>query len=382
VLSFEIYGTGIHNMGAMLMAESIAQKLRAVNPDSRMVVGAGFGDAKARGRLGFGLVDDVPGWAAGPYLRLAPISLRKLLDVARARDVSAILDASGFAYADAFGPRPAEYLLSRVERKARHGQKLLLLPQAFGPFEDVAVARACRRLFERAEIIYARDPSSQRMVNDLVGQDKARLCPDITIALHGAAWVPADIVLPDRFAAIVPNFRMLTQAGDPGGMRYFTILEQMIRRLNDARIPVVIVLHSRQEDLTLAEQLSVKAGGLPLFRHHDPLVVKAVLGRAVLVIGSRFHALVSALSQGVPCIGLGWAHKYEWLFRDFGAEEHLVPVTEVDRVLARLDVLIAPEGNRAQRAQLARQAEVLTGRVDAMWDDVVAAIGACQHVVP
>jgi colanic acid/amylovoran biosynthesis protein len=48
---------------------------------------------------------------------------------------------------------------------------------------------------------------------------------------------------------------------------------------------------------------------------------RAVIGRCDYLVGSRFHALVFALSQAVPCTALGWSHKYGELMGLFDAAQ-------------------------------------------------------------
>jgi polysaccharide pyruvyl transferase WcaK-like protein len=51
---------------------------------------------------------------------------------------------------------------------------------------------------------------------------------------------------------------------------------------------------------------------------------RSIIGRCEYLVGSRFHALVFALSQGVPCTALGWSHKYEELMSQFGVARDCV----------------------------------------------------------
>jgi colanic acid/amylovoran biosynthesis protein len=78
------------------------------------------------------------------------------------------------------------------------------------------------------------------------------------------------------------------------------------------------------EDRALARTLRGSMEGGLLVIDPPPAVAKGIIASCKAVVGSRYHALVSALSQGIPAVGTGWTHKYRALFRDYGCEENLV----------------------------------------------------------
>ncbi|MEJ1973804.1 MAG: polysaccharide pyruvyl transferase family protein [Lacunisphaera sp.] len=334
-LTLEIYGTGTHNRGAELMAIAVAERMRKTFPEVRMAVSPYFGDFLSRAGHGFLMAGDFPGRFRGRLLSavlpLSGASFKSSLGAIAPSEVDIVLDASGFAFSDQWGPGPAIALLNKMNRRDRRKQPLILLPQALGPFETPAVASAARALFARAEFVCARDRQSYFAAEKLGGARRLLRYPDFTLGVEPIQ--PQGNHLSGRFAAIVPNYRILDKTNNAA--EYIFSLEATIERLTQAGWNPVFVLHDAQEDRKVIQYIS-KGRHIPIVTDKDPRVLKGILGCAELVIGSRFHALVSSLSQGIPCIGLGWSHKYPELFRDFDAEGLLISDMKDFALLERL----------------------------------------------
>src|SRR5690606_30076167 len=103
----------------------------------------------------------------------------------------------------------------------------------------------------------------------------------------------------------------------------------------------------------------------------NPRILKAIIGKARLVIGSRFHALVCALTQAVPAIASGWSHKYQALFEDYGCPQCLLDVFDPpERVRAALSYVL-DEPNRANLIDtLKKREEEIRKRVHIMWQEI------------
>ena len=61
------------------------------------------------------------------------------------------------------------------------------------------------------------------------------------------------------------------------------------------------------------------------------------------LVASRFHAIVHAYKNSVPCVVLGWATKYHALLKQFGQEQYAldfrngVEVAEIQRAILQMD---------------------------------------------
>lgn len=370
-LTIEIHGTGTYNRGAELMTIAIVERMRKNFPGVRLVVSPLFGDFDARARYGLLTTWEFPGRGrskiSSVVIRYASEGLRSILGVLDPQEIDLILDASGFAFSDQWGSGPANALLEKSNDSCRSGKPLIMLPQAFGPFDEPQVAAASKRLFDRTALIFARDTHSHKELTSLgVTFPKLQRFPDFTVGVHPV--LSADIDLPAHFTAIVPNIRM-TDKGDSAA--YLDFLNRTIQHLQDREMNPVFVLHDAVEDRKVVEELQNRGHSIPVMESHDPRILKGILGRATLVVGSRFHALVSSLSQGVPCIGAGWSHKYPELFSDFNCPDLLVNDLSNDQHLQEAICKLADENSRAiYQSSIWNAANHLKELNETMWQEV------------
>jgi len=378
-LTIEIIGTGTHNRGAELMAIAVSERIRRSFPGARIAVSPEFGAPADRRKYGFLDTTEFSGRRLGRLKTLALTAVgRWRRNTVKSSDVSIVLDASGFAFSDQWGAARVDQIVQLMSRRHRRHQTYIMLPQALGPFNKPAVAEKSRQLFGRAELICARDRQSYASVKELIDHAGLRLYPDFTVDVSPVEG--ADLSLPGRFVAIVPNYRMLDKGE---GEAYLEFLHQALITTKELGLQPAFVLHDAEEDRRVISLVSDRfAEQIPILTDADPRVLKAILGAATFVIGSRFHALVSSLSQGVPCIGAGWSHKYPELFADFACPELLLSdLSDVDSLRAKIQIL-SEDATRAPIAtRIGEAALTIKQRTATMWEEVEAIIRAATAAV-
>jgi colanic acid/amylovoran biosynthesis protein len=307
---------------------------------------------------------------------LMPASFRQSFGLASEADIAAVLDASGFAFGDQLGPERTEQFAGDVIRWKQQGKPVVLLPQACGPFESPRLQRAMRDVVRHADRVYARDVTSLAHLRALSGEnERVRLAPDFTCLVRAA--LPDGFEPQARQACIVPNHRMIEKTSAADRDRYVPFLVSCLRELERRDLQPYVLLHDSRVDESLVLPLE-RAWGLPLrvVRESDPSMLKGILGTAHVVIGSRFHALVSALSQAVPSIAVGWSHKYERLLADYGCPDCLLsPGATDDQVRDLIGRVVGSDGRNRLIAQLKTAAAVVESQTRAMWVDVDAVLG-------
>lgn len=339
----EIKGTGSHNKGAEMMLLSIIQELQTESADLKLVVApqrrsceyAFFSKLGLHPKLSL----ELNGFQLGHMGQFIPKKLRRIYGIVLDSEVDCVLDASGFAYSDQWGPRPARMMAKYTKQWKKSGTKVILMPQAFGPFQNENIIPHVKAIIENSDMIYARDPSSYNALVEIADdEEKIRLAPDFTVLLEG--------ITPDYFneeeyqICIVPNKRMTDKLSE--GSDYIDFMIKAIGYVQDHGLKPFFLIHGGQEDLALANVINMRLSRvIPVLNEANSILIKGIIKSSKGLIGSRYHSLASALYSGTVCVGTGWSHKYSALFADFDFEEGFCSLSLSDEQLyERLNVII------------------------------------------
>jgi colanic acid/amylovoran biosynthesis protein len=365
----ELTGTNTRNKGAELMLVAVVEHF-ADHPDVQLAVNQFFGSYRERAQYGLLQRITLSGWGRSRVaVALMPEEFRRSFGLVHENDVDVVLDASGFAFGDQHPPERTIQFAERVEEAKQSGKPVILLPQALGPFTTSSIRDAFVRIVDAADLVYVRDDVSMKHAREAVG-DPSHLeqAPDFTNLVKPARTTESDAA--DR-ATIVPNQRMIEKAEtEDEASAYVPFMGMCIEAVAEAGLRPVLLLHEEDDDELASEIRESVERDVPIRQKTDPVALKRFLGESHLVVGSRFHALVGALSQGVPAVGTSWSHKYEQLFREYGCADMLLPVFADEEEVR--DRVAAAMGRRRDDLQgsITERGEELKQETRTMWRTV------------
>lgn len=360
----ELKGVEFINKGAYLMLLTIIEKVREVRKDAIFAMGIGARTPFRKLRA-HGIHAKLNGRRYSRLAKWIPRPIRRKLGFVLDKEIEVILDGSGFAFGDQWGAAYAQRRLgSKVSGWKRQGKKLILLPQAFGPFSEPELKKVMANILDHSDLVFAREEQSYGYLKELSCRADFRLAPDFTVLIKGR--IPADFDSSIYRVPIIPNYKM---TGEGRGKVYQRFLLSAIRNVLKTGLTPYFLIHEGAPDMEIARQVNAELETpLVVITNEDPLQIKGIISSAYFVVCSRFHGAVSALSQGVPCLVTGWSHKYGMLLKDYDYPEGLISdLEDEDGVRNLIFKLADPNENGNIARKLYRFSAIQRERSASMW---------------
>lgn len=376
----ELRGVEFQNKGAELMLRAILQIVKEEITDSIFVMEARSG-APIKEQRAAGIYTKLNkkkyGVNTGKVGLFIPKFIRRKFGFILDKEIDAVLDGSGFAFGDFWGAAKAgDRLANHIHRWKRQGKKVIVLPQAFGPFTKADIISKMETVLNEADLVFARDQYSFDYLKNLnAKQDNVYLKPDFTNLIKGVK--PAGFKSQDLEVAIIPNNKLLESNIFKDRDDYLDVLHRIVVNIERHGRKPFFLIHEGVKDLKLAQDVNEKHKlKIPILKEDDPLKVKGIIGLSKAIVTSRFHGLVSALSQAVPCLCIGWSHKYLALMEDYGFVEGLLSKEDVhsDEIEKKIEMVIKTDTARAISEKLEQGGEKQKELSRAMWVQVFSVL--------
>ena len=364
---------GFVNKGDQLMIQSVLEQIRLYHPDAQVLLRK---DAFIqnptyciKNRI-YPLESKNSGKKHSKYyVRLVNLLLGDRW-LTTPNQVDMILDCRGYHIADSWikDESYCHFLENYYALFSKKNRKLVMLPQAFGPFGNEPSKKSMRFIHEQAHLIYAREQQSYDFIRELFPEsNKIQIAPDFT-CLCKPSESPSVQLPYKQYVLIIPNARMLDKTGDEVSSRYLVFLETIVSYLTQLGEKVYLLNHEGASDEDLMKELNNRLEkSVPMLTGLSGTDIKAIIRDSKLLISARFHGVVSGLTQGVPTLCTSWGHKYVELLREYGCEQSVLLVERMEEALRIIkDALLNPE----KYAPKTRCIEETKKKTKRMWDDV------------
>jgi coenzyme F420-reducing hydrogenase beta subunit/polysaccharide pyruvyl transferase WcaK-like protein len=320
--------------------------------------------------------------------------------VRQLRDCSLMLDIGGITFAERglvllyniFTLWPAMLL----------GVPVVKLSQAVGPF-NAPINRACAKIFlNRCQRIYPRGELSARFLQDLdiktgstssIAADIAFLYqPGFSLSVENEDKVKA---LSSRLADfkktgqttifISPSSVVLKKIKSP---YYEQMLLDIITGIDRKDYHYVFLPNSNRSEsgksqnndilaILKIKELAESQFSPDLFSRIEWINwdlntkgIRELFQYANLVLTSRFHAMVSALSLGIPVYVIGWSHKYLEVLRMFGLDDYLIDFKDINSKVTALEITKILASQQAIKEKILRNQKSVIQLAKSQFDQI------------
>lgn len=255
-------------------------------------------------------------------------------------EIDLIIDVSGFHLGDKFDYLANKFYLNSIRVAKKYNIPMYLMPQSFGPFEFKTnrdeLLSDIKELLPYPKKIFAREKAGFELLKSF-GLDNVTLSTDMVLqskvispdkVYKSKHSVDTENITTENNVAVIPN-RQCLKFGNAD--RVFDVYKSVINELLNEGRNVYIFCHSA-EDLHMAENIK------EIFPDNDKVQLfkndfscfeyNEMMKFFDFIIVSRYHAMVHAYRNDIPCIVFGWAVKYNELAAAVGQGGYVFDITQ------------------------------------------------------
>jgi polysaccharide pyruvyl transferase WcaK-like protein len=278
----------------------------------------------------------------------------------------------------------------------KHDKPFFRFIQSYGPFKMWSVKFLAMIEFRKLPCVMARGKLSANSCKEVAGTVPVHNFPDIAITLPCAneLWLNRYLdkigLKQNTYIVLSPSAvvtSMRSKSNSSVGAKHVSVYAKIARHYLSVGERILFIPHMTSPTLSQCDK-EICNNVIDVLRregtdtNHCHLVddeldcreLKSLIGAAKLAILSRYHALVAALSSGVPAVALGWNDKYEDLLDFYESSGFVVDARQGEPdAIANEAIKMANRWSEEQiklmRKQQSKLAEMVTiaGKICADW---------------
>ena len=346
------------NKGTESMVAAVCRELFGKYPDCRIRLLSYYPRADRPLSHKYG-IDILPGTPASLLLSTMPLAglvwalrffsiLKALAErnpVIRAlRNADMVFDMGGITFSDGreiYLPFNIITILPAILMNCR----VIKLSQAMGPFSNALNRSTAAWILPRLHRIYARGDHTMAHLKE-IGLTNIALAADLAFSLEaprGERSNKLSIFDNDRKTTGIAPSSVVYKYCRNRGIDYIDIMVQFVKALHqEFSLNVVLIPHSikketrrlKNNDLPVIRAIESRVTPSPWLQVIDADMeiaqMRSLIAECNFFFASRFHSMVSALSEKVPLIVCGWGHKYLEVLEQFDLSEFYVDYRQLD----------------------------------------------------
>jgi polysaccharide pyruvyl transferase WcaK-like protein len=298
------------------------------------------------------------------FQRLIPIISLKEKIIHSNRCLSEIYNASligdvhgGDSFSDIYGPR--RFFIGSIPNLIVLLLKkdLTMFPQTYGPYSTIVGRLTAKVILKRSKNIFSRDKTSIEVVKELLKDNEREIhfCPDVAFTLDKIEpkIINIEPVLEknDNIEVVGLNVNALMYHGgytrnNMFGLQldYKSFINNLVPHLlKDVNRHILLIPHNfgPRGDVNsdpdacqeiLDEFQDTHRGRIHLVStEYNQYEIKAVIGTTDFFIGSRMHACIAAISQGIPTIAVAYSRKFKGVFESIGFGDMVIDARDTEQ---------------------------------------------------
>jgi colanic acid/amylovoran biosynthesis protein len=240
------------------------------------------------------------------------------------------------------------------------GKPVVMLPQSYGPLPGWLQRRLLRWLLDRCALVVSREYRSLEMLAEIGVRCQVPVLPDLAFSsaeankeqVHEAIFPYLPLTTTPR--PVVGMTLMDWSGQNPrfhGQQQYEAAIVALIRHIReryDARVMLFAQCSgptAAQDDRIISRRIIASAGPDPeiifVDRPLSPELLKGAYRSLDLLVATRMHSAIFALSSGVPTLAIGYLHKSVGIMEMLGLTRHVVDIDSLstEQLLSSFDSL-------------------------------------------
>lgn len=272
------------------------------------------------------------------------------------KNADLMIDISGYALGSNWSIETCNRYLDHLEFAKEFQIPVYLMPQSFGPFEfkgdeGKKIDNRIAELLPTVKTICAREQEGVQQLKERYHLDNVILANDLVLNNHNINLQniyrdKPEILLLDVIrgsAAVIPNQRNYEVANESQVQNFYILIIKKLLQI----CPAVYLISHSNSDVHICKQLKTEFTNesrvILIDRELNCIEFNEIVKNFHFIMASRFHAIVHAFKNNVPCIALGWATKYYELMKQFSQEQYMLDVRQTiseDTINATIETMM------------------------------------------